>query len=413
MKTSLFLFASTLVTASLLSSAPATASSPTPVVVFPAYHFSVLEVEVKNQHQFPECPANGTFEFYFPNTNPSPIFSTECQDKLLSMRLDPNPAKPMSKRFSNQKHVKVRIKHDGKTENAPFYEPLFAFLEANGWERNQNIRVAGYDARLTPDMNDFVKRTKKLIEKTYHQNGNTPVHLVGHSNGPLYTQYLLTNTSQAWKDKYVHGFTPLAGNWPGQGFFYTVFFTGFNIADFFFPADAAGAAASAARYQTQPSSYMSSADPAYFGNQEVIFKNGTTGVEYTPAEAFDLFADANMTLAQEIAPHYFGFVEFEPPAYPNVDVYLEKGSGVPTLVGVELPDFTIGQVFVDQPIYLRDGDGNQEDLTNDAAEIWQTMPCFRFESTDNPGIDHFSLASNADVFDRLLTNLGRTKSSCP
>jgi lecithin-cholesterol acyltransferase len=33
---------------------------------------------------------------------------------------------------------------------------------------------------------------------------------------------------QAWKDKHIHGFTPLAGNWPGQGLLYAVFFTGLD-----------------------------------------------------------------------------------------------------------------------------------------------------------------------------------------
>ena len=81
---------------------------------------------------------------------------------------------------------------------------------------DRDIHVAGYDARLTPDMDGFLQRSKHLIEETYRQNGHRPVHLVGHSNGPIYVQYLLTHTSQQWKDKYIHGFTPLAGNLPGK-----------------------------------------------------------------------------------------------------------------------------------------------------------------------------------------------------
>ena len=102
--------------------------------------------------------------------------------------------------------------------------------------RNVSIRVAGYDARLTPDMAGFLRRSKHLIEETYRQNGNRPVHLVGHSNGPIYIQYLLTHTSAAWKAKYIHGFTPLAGNFPGQGLGYALMFVGVNIPDLLFPA---------------------------------------------------------------------------------------------------------------------------------------------------------------------------------
>ena len=64
-------------------------------------------------------------------------------------------------------------------------------------------------------------------------------------------------------------------------------------------------------------------------------------------------------------------------------------------------------------VFIRDGDANQEDLTNDAVEVWQTMPCFRFEITDNVGVDHFAIASDPGVLDRLLANLGRPKSVCP
>jgi len=115
-------------------------------------------------------------------------------------------------------------------------------------------------------MAGFLQRTKRLIEDTYRDNGNRPVHLVGHSNGPLYAQYLLTHTTRAWRDKYIHGFTPIAGNFPGQGVLYPVFFTGLNIQDFTFPATQENAESSARMYLSAPSSYMSAADPRIFGD---------------------------------------------------------------------------------------------------------------------------------------------------
>jgi lecithin-cholesterol acyltransferase len=242
----------------------------TPVIVFPAFYFTILEVNVQNQPLFPECPASGTFEVWFLNPYPSQQFSQVCQDKLLTLVYNAPLFIPMSRRFSNQPGVTVRVKYYGKTESAPFYEPLYTFLEAAGYERNVNIRVAGYDSRLTPDMNMFLESTKRLIEETYNRNQNTPVHLVGHSNGPLYAQYLLTKTTQAWKDKYIHGFTPIAGNWPGQGFSYSVYFTGLNVLDFTFPTNSENAVSSATMYQTHPSSYMSSADPRVFQDREIV-----------------------------------------------------------------------------------------------------------------------------------------------
>lgn len=102
----------------------------------------------------------------------------------------------MAQRFAEQPGVTVTIKDFGRTESAPFYEALYAALEGAGYVRNQDIRVAGYDSHLTPDQGGFLPRTIALIEEAYRANGGTPVHLVGHSNGPLYAQYLLTHTSQ-------------------------------------------------------------------------------------------------------------------------------------------------------------------------------------------------------------------------
>ena len=109
-------------------------------------------MKVQNQSVAPECPTSGTFEDWFGNDSPSMEFSQVCQDKLLTLVVDPDASKPMPERFSNQPGVTVKLKDFGKTQSAPFYEPLYVFLEANGYVRNRNIRVAGYDSRLTPDM---------------------------------------------------------------------------------------------------------------------------------------------------------------------------------------------------------------------------------------------------------------------
>ncbi|TDB73814.1 hypothetical protein [Micromonospora sp. KC723] len=386
----------------------------TPVVVFPAFHFTKLKVNVDRQFSHPRCPATGYFEDWFGNDTTS-RFSQVCRDRLMTFTYDPSPAKPMAERFSDQPGVRVEIKHYGRTESAPFYEPLYVALERHGYVRNKDIRVAGYDSRRTPDQGGFLKRTISLIEQTYHGNGNTPVHLVGHSNGPLYAQYLLTHTSKSWRSKYIHGFTPLAGNWPGQGLLYGVLFTGLNVTDFSYPTTVQNAQSSALMYQTHPSTYMSAADPAVFGNREVVVRTTTPAADYTPKDNLKLFEHADMPLARHLAAYYTGFVKIADPAsFPDVDVYAEKGSGLPTVVGVTLPNLRVGQVLdpTTAELFIRDGDGNQEDITNDAIAPWSTMPCYRFEFSDNPGVDHFSLASAPAVVARLVENLQRTRSAC-
>ena len=176
---------------------------------FPRVYLDQAPGNSENQTLAPDCPASGTFEAWV-LSDQSNGFSPACRDQLMTLvyshfcrwRRDfqsslvwPSPSRTT---------VKLRAVH------APSTRICTPALEANGYTRNLNIRVAGYDWRLAPDMGGFLQRTIGLIEQTYADNGNTPVHLVAHSNGPLYTQYLLTHTSQAWKNKFIHGFTPIA-----------------------------------------------------------------------------------------------------------------------------------------------------------------------------------------------------------
>jgi lysophospholipase-3 len=103
----------------------------------------------------------------------------------------------------------------------------------------------------------------------------------------------------------------------------------------------------------------------------------------------------------------------DPSSYPNVDVYAEKGSGIETVVGLGLHDLTVGQLLdPSSPVFTRDGDVNQEDITNDAVLAWQAMPCFHFSLTDNPGVDHFSLPSDPNVLARLIADAALPRSHC-
>jgi len=402
-----------------LSTPSAAVSQPkplTPLVLFPAFHFTKLEVTVHNQTAAPGCPRSGSFEDWYQNPHPAGSgFSQVCRDELLTLRYNTKSRLPMPTRFSNQRGVTVRIVDYGKTDSAPYYSVMYQTLERAGYTAGKNIRVAGYDARLTPDMGGFLPRTKELIEATYRDNGNRPVQLVGHSNGPLYAQYLLTHTSRAWRQRYIHGFTPIAGNFPGQGSVYSIMFTGLNTDDFSYPTNHANAVSSARYFLSSPASYMSSADPSVFGRSEVVLVDKTTGVKYTPADYPRLFTAAHLPIALTIAKYYIGFVKFNDPAdFPDVDVSAERGSGIKTVVGAVLPNLNVGQVVTSKtPLLMRDGDINQEDTTNTAIEVWRSMRCFHFSLTDHLGVNHFALPADPSVLRQLIRAAARPRSRCP
>jgi lecithin-cholesterol acyltransferase len=395
------------------TTAPSAKPRLTPVVLFPAFHLTRLRVTVHNQKLDPACPRSGSFEDFFQNPHPGGRFSQVCRDKLMTLRYNANPKLPMPRRFSNQPGVAVSVVDYGKTDSAPYYQPMYRALERAGYTANVNIRVAGYDSRLTPDQGGFLHRARALIEQTYRSNGDQPVELVGHSNGPLYAQYLLTHTSRAWRHKYIHGFTPIAGNFPGQGSLYSYIFTGQNIENFSYPRTRANAVSSARMYLTSPATYMSAADPAVFGHREVVLRNSSTGARYTPADYRRLFVDAHLPVARQIADYYIGFVKFRTPRnFPYVDVTAEKGSGIPTIVGAVLPSLKVGQLVKPSALLQRSGDINQEHITNNAVGAWKAMPCFRFTLIDNPRVNHFALPVNRKVLARLVANVQRPRSRC-
>ena len=125
-------------------------------------------------------------------------------------------------------------------------------------------------------------------------------------------------------------------------------------------------------FLSHPSTFITASDPRIFGDDEIVIRDQSTGTDYTPQDYPALFDDAGLSWVKPIADYYIGVVPFADPAhFPNVDVYAEKGSGLETLVGLGLADLTVGQLVTGTTeFFTRDGDVNQEDITNDAVAVW-------------------------------------------
>ena len=282
-----------------LSASSAAVSQPkalTPVVLFPAFHFTKLEVTVHNQTAAPGCPRSGSFQDWYQNPHPSNGFSQVCRDELLTLRYDANPERADAQAvLESARRDRVSSSITARPSSAPFYSVLYQTLEKAGYTADKNIRVAGYDARLTPDIGGFLPRTVALIDSTYRANGDQPVQLVGHSNGPLYAQYLLTHTTRAWRHKYIHGFTPIAGNFPGQGSVYSIMFTGLNTENFSLPEDPRRRGRERTHVPQLARQLHELGRPRRVRPQRGgARRNDATGVKYTPADYRRLFTDAHL-----------------------------------------------------------------------------------------------------------------------
>ena len=194
---------------------------------------------------------------------------------------------------------------------------------------------------------------------------------------------------------------------------YSTLFTGLNVSDFEFPTDPENAASSAAMYQTWPSTYFVAPDP-FFYKKEVVVIGIHGGKQYTALKYRQLFRDAGMPLARELADYYICLVKFRTPQYfPNVDVYAEVGTGIPSMVGVELEGLKVGTWESNVTgVFERDGDGVVEDIANESILVWEKMHCYHFELNDNPGVHHYDLPADEGLLNRLLTHLQQPRSEC-
>ena len=312
----------------------AAATARTPVVFFPGYGTTILQVSVHDQTTVKGCPASGMYQDGIP-ANLGTTFSQVCRDELITPRWSHNAKLPWPQRLSLPPGVRITIPNYGQTSSAPVYSGFYAALENAGYTAGRNLVVAGYNFLLTPDLGGFLPRTKRLIVQTWRRNGRRPVRLVGHSNGPLYAQYLLTHVSSAWKHKYIQGFTDIDGNLPGSGLLWGWVFTGAEVPSVFsYPTTIATARSSAHLWAMSPATWMSTSDPAVFKNREVVIADQATGRSYTPANTVALLHAAGLDSIKGMVEHYLGFVRFsDPQDFPDVDVNVEAGSGFRRMSG--------------------------------------------------------------------------------
>ena len=174
-----------------------------PMVFFPGYGSTILQVDVEGQEMFPACPKSGSYSIYFGYDPNQGGFGELCTMQLLKILFDPTTGQ-----FSSVPGVSVSIPNFGQLNCTQDYGTLFHFLELQGFREGVDLFVAGFDWRTAPGVDltgdhKFIDATKRLVEDAFKASGNSRVYLTGHSNGPPMMQGFLNSQSTIWKEKYI------------------------------------------------------------------------------------------------------------------------------------------------------------------------------------------------------------------
>ncbi|MFT7813914.1 group XV phospholipase A2 [Arapaima gigas] len=122
--------------------------------------------------------------------------------------------------------VDVRVPGFGQTYPLEYLDPskrsvgiyFFTIVQSLvnwGYTRNADVRGAPYDWRKAPNENkEYFVALRKMVEEMAETYGS-PVVLVAHSMGNMYTLYFLNQQPQEWKDRYIKAFISLGAPWGG------------------------------------------------------------------------------------------------------------------------------------------------------------------------------------------------------
>ncbi|KAK9828191.1 hypothetical protein WJX74_002433 [Apatococcus lobatus] len=316
--------------------------------------------------------------------------------------------------FSNQAGVSTTIREFGNTTCAPTpYAPLYSVLQGVGYQPGKDLFVACYDWRTSPNVDVgadgiHLQNAQRLVEMAYNNTNGTKVYLHAHSNGAIYALSLLNSTLAAWRQKYIAGFIPVAGNWIGHGLTYSYLLSGQSV------LTGAPYPGSARAFASWPSTYLSASFPSQYNQSETIIINQGTG-NYTPAQASAFYADANIPYASDLAPLFQGNMTPSNTS-PGTHFYGFYGTGIPTLVGQTYTNLTsAGNLILNSLNITLNGDGRQENLGNFVALAFNKTlsPCYHFELLEVLGIPHLLLPMNPNVLQILTSILYKEPPSVP
>ncbi|XP_029464797.1 group XV phospholipase A2 [Rhinatrema bivittatum] len=311
-----------------------------------------------------------------------------------------------SKTTESPDGVDVRVPGFGKTFSLEFLDPskrtvgiyfytLVQSLIDWGYKRDEDVRGAPYDWRKAPNENgDYFVALRKMIESMYEEYGS-PVVLIAHSMGNMYTLYFLNQQPQDWKDKYIKSYVSFGAPWGGVAKTLRVLASGDNNR---IPV------ISSLKIRDQQRSAVSTnwlLPYNYSWSTDKIFVS-TPKANYTIQDFQKFYQDINFEdgwLMRKDTEHLL-----YPLLPPGVHVHCLYGTGVQT------PDSFSYDSFPDKDptVYFSDGDGTVNLQSALQCQRWQDQQKEGITLVALPGNEHIAMLSNATSMDyvkRVLFNL--------
>ncbi|KAG9509956.1 Group XV phospholipase A2 [Fragariocoptes setiger] len=391
---------------------PATVSKPesrsrlSPIILIPGDGGSRLEARLnKSQvlHHYCGKKSDDWFDLWL-NLSLLVPFALDCW--VDNMKLTYNAT---TRKTENSPGVEIRVSGFGKTEPVEYIDPakvmgtgyfqaLVEHLVSLGYERDRTIHGAPYDFRRAPnELSDYYKQLTKLIENTYHENGDERVILVCHSLGCLNSHYFLSKRSNVWKDKFIRSMISLSGVWGGSVKAMKAFASGDNFGVLTIPN-----LSLRKDERTFPSlAYlMPSAD--VWPHSQVLLQNGDK--KFTVNDYKQFFRDINHPTGYEMWLDTRNLTS--PLVPPGVEVHCLHGYKVSTIKAVE---YGQGEFPDGKPrITFEDGDGTVNLISLQACRTWQGKQNAPVHYKNFTLVDHMTIMSNQAVLDYIAWATSKT-----
>lgn len=291
--------------------------------------------------------------------------------------------------------VDIRVPGFGNTSSLEYLDPskysvgiyFFKLVQSMvewGYTRDQDVRGAPYDWRKAPNENeDYFLALQKMIESMYMEYGS-PVVLIAHSMGNMYTLYFLNQQTAYWKNKYIKSYVALGAPWGGVAKTLRVLASGDNNR---IPV------ISSLKIRDQQRSAVSTnwlLPYNHTWSPDKIFVS-TPVANYTIRDFPKFYSDLNFEdgwLMRENTEHLV-----YPLTPPSVRVHCLYGTGV------ETPDSFYYDSFPDKEpkIFYSDGDGTVNLPSALQCQRWQNRQKQEVTLVNLTGAEHIEMLSNPET----------------